>query len=516
MLSANRGVPPFHAGRDISPTLLRKIAQDIGLTPEQLEACIGAERRTKEPAQPASEGRRITARAMSTNGPSGPGAGASGAVPKEPNGRPPPDESPSAEEKRAALDQVLQSAEFVRADQLRSFLRYVSEMELGGRGSELNEHLIGVEALGRPPAYSTTDDSSVRRCAHTLRLKLEEAYATDLAQARVRIELPRGGYQPRFHVAEPAAPANGATEGILPSATRFGLPWLLVAFALGALAGAGALRFSLRPANARLDPVVAEAWGPLARPGAKPLICLSAPPHYGVLAYPEGPLPPKVVPLPDALDVTGWWIRHYPLPPGYRLATHITSGPIRLGEVFGLVSALRTLDRLGLEPEVVAEKYVMLPALRGRNLLLFGNPEYSHATARLLERAPWTVAYDVSYRDRVVRSNGQTNAKVFTPTRDELGAVTGALGLITVLPSEGASGEAPLGTIIISCTNAGGCQAAMEFLSSPGSLRDFQARLRQEGLPGFPPAYQVVIRPRVFQSAPVTPGDYEAHVVFQP
>ena len=26
---------PFHAGRDISPTLLRKIAQDIGLTAEQ-------------------------------------------------------------------------------------------------------------------------------------------------------------------------------------------------------------------------------------------------------------------------------------------------------------------------------------------------------------------------------------------------------------------------------------------------------------------------------------------------
>jgi predicted RNA binding protein YcfA (HicA-like mRNA interferase family) len=27
---------PFHAGRDISPTLLRKIAKDIGLTPEEL------------------------------------------------------------------------------------------------------------------------------------------------------------------------------------------------------------------------------------------------------------------------------------------------------------------------------------------------------------------------------------------------------------------------------------------------------------------------------------------------
>jgi hypothetical protein len=292
---------------------------------------------------------------------------------------------------------------------------------------------------------------------------------------------------------------------------------LLGAFALGVGVGAAALRIGAPAGASRLDPVLAEAWGPLARSGAKPLICLSAPPHYGILAYPEGPLPPKVVPLPDALDVTGWWRRHYPLPPGYRLATHITSGPIRLGEVFGLVSALRTLDRMGAEPEVVAEKYVMLPALRGRNLLLFGNPEYSHATARLLERAPWTVAYDVSYRDRVVRSSGKTDARVFTPTRDERGALTDALGLITVLPSEGASDGAPLGTIIISCTNAAGCQAAMEFLSSPNSLRGFRTRLRQEGLPGFPPAYQAVIRSPVFLSAQaISVGDYEAHVVFRP
>jgi len=395
----------------------------------------------------------------------------------------------------------------------------VCELELAGRGSELNEHLIGVEALGRPPGYSTTDDSSVRRCAHTLRQKLEEAYATELAGARVRIELPRGGYQPRFHFAAESAPpadsAEGAEEG-RPRVRVSVLPWLLGAFALGVVAGAVALSLWPRPAAARLDPVVAEAWGPLARPGAKPLICLSSPPHYGILAYPEGPLPPKVVPLPDALDVTGWWIRHYPLPPGYRLATHITSGPIRLGEVFGLVSALRTLDRLGVEAELVAEKYVMLPALRGRNLLLFGNPEYSHATARLLERAPWTVAYDVSYRDRVVRSNAGTADRVFTPTRDEQGAVTGTLGLVTVLPSEGASDGAPLGTIVISCTSAAGCQAAVEFLSSPTSLRNLQARLGDQGPPGFPPAYQVVIQSPVFQSAQVTPGNYVAHVVFRP
>src|SRR5512139_1225006 len=157
---------------------------------------------------------------MATDDRSVVGGTANGASPREPNGGPEPIGSPSANEKRSALEQVLQSTHFERADQLRSFLRYVCETELAGRGSELNEHLIGVEALGRPPGYSTTDDSSVRRCAHTLRLKLEEAYATDLAGAPVRIELPRGGYQPRFHLAEPSAPVKRGTK-----ATRFGWPW---------------------------------------------------------------------------------------------------------------------------------------------------------------------------------------------------------------------------------------------------------------------------------------------------
>jgi len=88
--------------------------------------------------------------------------------------------------------------------------------------------------------------------------------------------------------------------------------------------------------------------------------------------------------------------------------------------------------------------------------------------------------------------------------------------LVTVLPSEGTSDGAPLGTIIISCTSAAGCQAAVEFLSSPGSLRDLRARLGGQGRPGFPPAYQAVIGSPVFQSAQVTPGEYVAHVVFRP
>ena len=107
-------------------------------------------------------------------------------------------------EKRAALEQVLTSATFVRATQVRNFLRYICEMELRGLGHTLHEYLIGVEALGRPNAYSTDEDSSVRRRAYALRRKLDEVYALELAHAPIRIVVPKGSYVP-FFVSNPAS-----------------------------------------------------------------------------------------------------------------------------------------------------------------------------------------------------------------------------------------------------------------------------------------------------------------------
>src|SRR6266852_1451471 len=109
----------------------------------------------------------------------------------------------TATEKREALEEVLQSERFFRAEQLRNFLRYICEMEIAGRGSELCESLIGIQALGRPANYTPTEDASVRRRASDLREKLQEVYATELASSKVRIELPKGKYIPRFVRVEP-------------------------------------------------------------------------------------------------------------------------------------------------------------------------------------------------------------------------------------------------------------------------------------------------------------------------
>lgn len=113
-------------------------------------------------------------------------------------------------DKREALEQVLRSTTFNRARQVRNFLRYICEMELAGRAAALHEYLIAVEAMGLPMAYSTEEDSSVRRRAYALRQKLDEVYATELADANVRIDVPKGSYVPRFVHVDAAAQGDRA------------------------------------------------------------------------------------------------------------------------------------------------------------------------------------------------------------------------------------------------------------------------------------------------------------------
>jgi len=160
--------------------------------------------------------------------------------------------TPTAEEKRAALQAVLQSSPFTRAGQLQSFLRFVCEMEIAGRSSELSEYLIGVEALGRPPGYSPSEDAAVRRRAIDLREKLDEVYATELAASRLRIDLPKGRYVPRFVRVEAAGSERAASAvptGASPTPATRGYPLFVVIAAFVAGVAVTVLTFRMLPAG---------------------------------------------------------------------------------------------------------------------------------------------------------------------------------------------------------------------------------------------------------------------------
>jgi len=444
----------------------------------------------------------------------------------------------SAEQKQAALEAVLRSNTFARADRLKSFLKYVCEMEIAGHGHELSEYLIGVEALGRPSQYSPGDDSAVRNRAFALRKKLQEFYERENPDAPIRIELHKGSYCPRFVEGATLEKSNlngaSTTQAPSPSSSQalssaspqeFGslvpalLPEALPApreavtgdekkrSLLGFLAGvfvtaivAGAIylmigaRQGAGSTQPGIHPILAEAWGPILSPNAEVLICVANPPSFSVHSA-TTPLPastpsfndPGGRPMPRELHE--WYRQRYPAPEDRNHFLTITTNATYWGDSIGAMTALRLLTSAGITPQMFPEKVVAVPTLRRRNVVLFGAPEYSPAVAHFLEKCPLTVKYLDSI---IARGPGQSATAIYSSKRNAQNRLTHVYGLITVLPSDNSS-DLPRRTVIFSGVDSAGAQAAAEFFSSPENLNELRKRLNGEGHNHFPAAYQVVV-----------------------
>ena len=113
---------------------------------------------------------------------------------------------------------ITQSPAFVRSEQLPKLLAYVSRMAILERFEEINEQHIGVVVFGRLPDYDSAADSIVRSHATRLRQKLEQYFRSEGRQELLRIEIPRGGYVPRFYRVDNSASGTSQSETDLPSA----------------------------------------------------------------------------------------------------------------------------------------------------------------------------------------------------------------------------------------------------------------------------------------------------------
>jgi len=105
---------------------------------------------------------------------------------------------------RDQLDRMLDSAAFRSAPRMQDLLRHVVTEALAGHSYRINERTIAVDALGRPAPFDPRVDPSVRVLAGRVRTAIDLYYRDDGAQDPVRIEIPKGGYVPRFRSARPA------------------------------------------------------------------------------------------------------------------------------------------------------------------------------------------------------------------------------------------------------------------------------------------------------------------------
>src|SRR6266567_2153134 len=109
------------------------------------------------------------------------------------------------------LQRVLASPGFARNERMSRFLRFIVEQQLNGRESELKESLIGIEVFGRKPGFDPQQDSVVRSEAARLRARLAEYYDGEGRGDSLVIELPKGGYTPRYSQPEAAPQTTTAS-----------------------------------------------------------------------------------------------------------------------------------------------------------------------------------------------------------------------------------------------------------------------------------------------------------------
>jgi hypothetical protein len=105
---------------------------------------------------------------------------------------------PTAEEIRAAVEQIVVSPRFRRSPQLVAFLRFVVESALGGKAEHIKSYTIGVEALRRGEYFDPQVDPIVRVEAARLRRALASYFGGEGAPQPVMIEIPLGRYVPTF------------------------------------------------------------------------------------------------------------------------------------------------------------------------------------------------------------------------------------------------------------------------------------------------------------------------------
>ena len=98
------------------------------------------------------------------------------------------------------LHRILSSSDFAMPPRIHAFLSYVVDEALAGRGDRIKAYSIAVAVFGRPADFDALNDPAVRIEAGRLRRGLERYYFLQGSNDPILIDIPKGGYVPRFRL----------------------------------------------------------------------------------------------------------------------------------------------------------------------------------------------------------------------------------------------------------------------------------------------------------------------------
>jgi hypothetical protein len=431
-------------------------------------------------------------------------------------------ETCSLEERAMALDRALHSHTFARSEQLKAFLRFICEAEALRPGAPLTEYVIGVEVLRRPEGYSPAEDSSVRTRAYELRQKLEHLYAKELLDEPIQITVPKGTYSPQFVRRSFARITDEITPAVPPEATKqrhfaFVEPLrlkpvaliavVILSLILGSSATWFALKVPVQKSSPTADPVLAEAWGPLAAHDGTVVVCLATllslvagPYGHEVYASRSYPAPEEAYPL---------FKQHRLLPADGRLGLTFTDNLLAVGTMNAALTVIKRLQSFGTPYQLLPERVATVSSLRGRNAILLGAPVDSEAISIAMRDVPLMVDYDPEIREFAIRD--KTGGQWIVPKKGGNGDFLEVYGLVTVKTARDMDSRS-VQTVVLSGITSVGTQGAAEFFSSSSGMRSLRTAFAKEGINEFPAVYQVVVKCS-YSNQLILSAEYHSHRV---
>jgi len=144
---------------------------------------------------------------------------------------------PSLQERRKALQKILQSKEFAKSELSKRLLEYL--VDAADRDPPPKETTIAIDVFGRQEDYDPSTDAYVRSVIYKLRRKLERYYQHEGKNDRLRIIIPKGQYHVEFRRNR----AEQRSNQLLTQIRR----WKKASFALAVLASLILLFHFVRP-----------------------------------------------------------------------------------------------------------------------------------------------------------------------------------------------------------------------------------------------------------------------------
>jgi hypothetical protein len=280
--------------------------------------------------------------------------------------------SPSPEQLRNQVDQILHSPAFATSETLRKLLAFLSAHALAGKPDSLKVREIAVEVFGRSPDFDSQSDSVVRVHTGRLRSKLAEYYMDQGADDEVIISIPKGGYALTCHFrhassaalshADIAAEQAGSrihevTNKDAATARAFehtpvSIRLLLIGLIAALLAGWTASSFfSQRAERAKVPAVLRTFWQDFVNPAETSLIVFS---NFRLLRS-------------DDLGLVTYTGPDDPTKP--IIETYTT-----MGEVMGVNEVSRILLQMGKVAEPKRSRLLTWDAAKDSNLIFIGGP----------------------------------------------------------------------------------------------------------------------------------------------